>query len=394
MISFPTLNLGGNFQWHGLRLHQARNGHDVAEITGRLPIQVSWETGTPVTFTFGDRHETQWFGYVHTAHRVTSGQANEVVLTCVGPSYALSGGSQFTWVNTTATTVVQQITQSRGLACDITPTTRVYEHLSQAGYTDWELLARLAKENGRFLYMEGATVRFLSRESILAGFDATTAPTWNYAETHGYSGAQSEDPGTQAERTAIKAFAGVDPRLAGVIKAYGVPNKAAHGTIAGAPLFTDMATHTPVHSLHEASALASSAIDMSSWKYHLKAHVYGNASVVPGVVVMMQNASNMSGAWVVDSVAHTIDENGYTLDLQLVTDAFGELPPQYTNSRVKPPRPAADLVLRNANGGSTSSNSKGFKQGNLRWQARNAQPVRPATASQARIAPRRSISGR
>lgn len=388
-ISFPTIDNPGFFSWKSTRLTQGRGGHDVAEVSGTICRDVSLESGTPVVFNFGATAGRWWYGYVHTRHGITQQSSPEVTFTCIGPSYSLSGGGQFTWVNTTATSVVQELTRARGLALDITPMTRVYEHLSQAGRTDWQLLEHVARENARFLYVSGATVRFLSREAILSGFDPASPPTFGRSRTLYWEALQSEDPGSTRERTAIKSFSGVDPRLGTVLRVSGLPKVAPHGGKSGVPMFTDMATDTPVGSLAEATALSEAAVEESSWKYHLKADVQGDESLEPGSVIVLQDVGRFSGSWVVKAVSHVIsDEEGYHCELDLMTDALGELPRVYLNPGQTPaPRPAATPVLRAA--GRNRHPSDAFATGALRWQARNANTIitrpRPVAVGRPRV---------
>lgn len=382
-LQFPAGGLTGVLSWYGMRLYQSRGEHDVAEIICVINSATTPQSGTPLVVTWGPATQPNrsWYGYVHTSDRALTDTLNEVKMTCVGPSYALAGGGQTVWPGATASAVVEEITRARGLAVDDTATTRTYEHVSQAGQTEWELINRLAKENSRFVTMDGATVRFLSKQAILAGFLLDTAPTFAYRTNtlnnviH-YQGVQSEDPGSSTARAGIKAFAGVDPRTGSVITQYGVPGGTPFGSYNGSPLFTDVQSQYSVTSLEEAAALSDAALELSSWKYQMLATVKGDTRLKPGVVIVMQNVGKFAGAWVIHDVIHTLDEHGYSCELTLVSDALGQPPRQFQNiGRASAPRPAADLVIRSVR--SNDPAAAAFGGSRLRWQSRNARPVTP-----------------
>lgn len=381
-LVFPAGGFSGTMTWYGMRLHQSRAEHDVAEIIGtHVGATAPVQSGTPVAALWGpvpDSYRT-WYGYVHTADRALTDTLNEIRFTCVGPSYALAGGGQTVWPGSTASAVVESLTRARGLAVDDTPTTRAYEHVSQAGQTEWELVNRLARENSRFVTMDGATVRFLSKQAILAGFLLDTAPTFAYMTNtlnniiH-FQGMQSEDPGSSTARAGIKSFSGVDPRTGAVITQYGIPGGAPFGSYSGSPMFTDVQSQYSVTSLEEAAALSDAALELSSWKYQMTATVKGDTRLKPGIVIVMQNVGRFTGAWVVNDVTHVLDEHGYSCELTLVSDALGQPPRQFQNiGKAQAPRPAADLVLRTTKGNDPASAAFGGSK--LRWQSRNARPV-------------------
>ena len=392
-LQFPTqasIQLGG---WRSLRLHQGWGQHDLAEIVLGYPAAADnpFMTGTPIIGTFGfPPNYRSWNGYIHTPQRAVDGMITEMTLECLGPTYALAGAGQKSWDNVRASDVVQQLCAAHGLAAHVTPTTRVYQHLTQAGMTDWQLINRLGRENGRFVIADGVGVRFLSREDILAPFDASTALTFSYAPDRSTSilawkPTQSDDPGDSPERAAVKSLSGIDASGGQVIRQVQSATPAAHGSISGLPSFLDIKTNVTVTSAAEAESRQQAATALSSWKYRMQATLRGTPGLEPGIVLRMLGLGRYSGTWVVEQVLHVLEQGTYGCVVELITDALGELPRQYRNTGgIARPFVKATPVLRQSGGGSGASTA--FATSQTRWQAQNRVAVasflpRPAPAT-------------
>jgi len=373
VLSLPTKQviLG---QWKTLKLHQGWGQHDLAEVEVSHPRgqETAFTTGTPITFTFGmPGSQQRWTGYVQTPDRYVTGEVTETVLSCLGPTYSLSGSDQRSWNRISASAVVEQLCGFQSLACHTTGTPRVYDHITQAGLTDWELINRLAAENGRFVIADGVGVRFLSRPAILATFNVTTSPVFIATHTrttqvYSWQPTASDDPGIPSERAAVKSFAGVDSRDAHVVRHVQSSADVPFGSVTGGKLFLDTKARTPVSNAAEAEALHQAASDLASWKYRLHMVTIGRANIEPGLVVRTVGMDGFSGTWVVENVTHVIGGGLYTCEIDLVTDALGELPRQYTNpGGITRALPKAAPVLRQA------ATTTAFATSQTRWQAQN-----------------------
>lgn len=364
--------------WRSLHLHQGMGEHDFAEATFAYPAsaQNSFTTGSPIEFSFGmsGAPYRTWTGYIHAPEQSVFGQVSEMTLSCLGPTYGLSGSGQTSWTNITASAVVEQLCAAQGLAAHTSGTSRVYQHLTQAGMTGWELINRLARENGRFVIPDGVGLRFASRQDIHSTFNVQTcinlaASQDNSSQVLSWKPLQSEDPGA-GERTAIKSFSGVDPqgRLVRHVQST-QPQAAPFGTSTGRRLFLDAKTATAVTSAAEAEALHSAATELSAWKYRMTATVRGRQGLEPGVVVRTLGMDRYSGTWVVQAVSHVVENGEYVCHLDLITDALGQLPRQYQNvGGITRPLPKATPVLRQT---SSADPSSAFATSQTRWQAQN-----------------------
>ena len=84
---------------------------------------------------------------------------------------AFRGRRTASYVQVTASDVATQVARRAGLAVGtVTATTTVYDHVGQAGETDWDFLARLARESEREILVRDG------KFSFAAPTDATQAP--------------------------------------------------------------------------------------------------------------------------------------------------------------------------------------------------------------------------
>lgn len=376
-VSFPTAQISGGW-CSRLELHQAIGQHDLVVLAlasgvgGPDDVQ---QTGTPVTFSLGDR---QWVGYVHTAEPRMQGAGTSLEISCLGASYALSGASQRSWSSASASMIVQQICQAESLAADVVATPRTYEQVGQSGLTDWALINRLGDENGRYVITDGTLIRFLDKTSLLQGFDPSDPLTLTYANGNAgtvlsYQVVSSEDSGLGV-RHAGQSFSGVDPRTAELLQMVQVGDAATYGTSSGTRLFQAMQSTVPVNSWGEAVHRQQAAVNSSGWRYRLRMRALGNVRLTPGAMVAVTGLGPYNAYWMVESAVHVIEAQSHTVDLELVADSLGEPVASYRNSLV-PARPAATTILKNAGGG--LSPALAFAQGNVRWRAVNALPEIP-----------------
>ena len=105
--------------------------------------------GSPVHLIVNGLHEKkEIYGYIHHINLDRTPGKNFTEVTVIGASFPMKQQAQKVYLNSTADQVVKQIAAKYNFACYAAPTQRVYPQIAQAGHTDWELMVRLAKQNG------------------------------------------------------------------------------------------------------------------------------------------------------------------------------------------------------------------------------------------------------
>ena len=137
---------------HSATLYQNRYEHEIAVLRFK-----DWgveydavQDGSPVQVDFmgtGNKSKTL-YGYVHHIRLNRSPGKYFTEVTVIGGSYLMKQQSQTIYYNTTADAVIKQIAQKYNFAVYAEYHPRVYQQISQAGHTDWELCVRLAKQCG------------------------------------------------------------------------------------------------------------------------------------------------------------------------------------------------------------------------------------------------------
>jgi phage protein D len=169
-VSFPDAPEGPRAVYKAV-LMQKTYEHELLILTFKdwNPNYESIRPGTPIEVTMSaNTTPRNFFGYIHhiTPSATPGKMFTEVV--CIGGSFPLKQASQTTYRDCTADQVIKEICIKHSLRFIGKPHPRVYEMVSQAGYTDWQLAVRLAKQIGYTLRGENTDIYF---EPILNDYE-------------------------------------------------------------------------------------------------------------------------------------------------------------------------------------------------------------------------------
>ncbi len=169
-VSFPDSPEGPTSVYKAV-LMQKTYEHELLVLTFKDwdPKYESIRPGTPIEVKLSSNTTPRdFFGYIHhiTPSATPGKMFTEVV--CIGGSFPLKQASQQTYRDCTADQVIKEICIKHSLRFIGKPHPRVYEMVSQAGYTDWQLAVRLAKQIGYTLRGENTDIYF---EPILSDYE-------------------------------------------------------------------------------------------------------------------------------------------------------------------------------------------------------------------------------
>jgi phage protein D len=169
-VSFPDSPEGPRSVYKAV-LMQKTYEHELLVLTFKDwdPKYESIRPGTPIEVKLSSNTTPRdFFGYIHhiTPSATPGKMFTEVV--CIGGSFPLKQASQQTYRDCTADQVIKEICIKHSLRFIGKPHPRVYEMISQAGYTDWQLAVRLAKQIGYTLRGENTDIYF---EPILSDYE-------------------------------------------------------------------------------------------------------------------------------------------------------------------------------------------------------------------------------
>lgn len=304
----------------------------------------------PVRFTWrSSRGPGSFWGYVHRIDpRFSAADGNSEIL-CVGTTSPLMSVGDNVWSEVRASDVVLDIARRFRLSCDTEDHPRVYNQISQAGESYWQLLVRLAKETGWVLRVDSATIRFRSRESMTRGL-RPHAPIFRYDPAPNAVSDVSSfvpkvgvyTPETGARQTGL--VDAIDPMTGAIIGASSSVFRLREGT----PQPTGPTTESVVRSAIEAESTAQAARENSRFSLRARMESVGDPLIRPESFVDIRGevARDMAGLWVVRKAVHEITPSSYTCSSELGTDGLGPQRPlvgelEIKRNEVNPHRPGA-----------------------------------------------------
>jgi phage protein D len=340
-VAFPTLD-APLFRAYEFTHSHARYEHELAKIYF-LDWGAQYDSiaaGTPVTVTLtGNTSARTINGYVHHITPDLAQNKSYVEITVIGASYMLKQQSQKIWVDTTAEAVVADIANKNGMSYIAPPYPRIFDQISQAGMSDWELLVKLAKQCGYSFKADNTTLIFQPltqdftdlREQAqyfaLTGLESAATDIFSFNPLIGEA-----IPYTDAQK-ATTAVSGVD-RSSGVdhvnTNQSQIKTTRAKGN---APVFDSYNTSVVAPSFQVAKYESDAADERNRYAYRGEVVVQGNPGVIPDSPVFLDGIGKAySGFWTVLSVEHSISEHSYTTTLNVGTDSLG-LSAQWTDNK-------------------------------------------------------------
>jgi len=364
-VNFPTLSVPLT-RGHSLTSQHARYEHELHTIKF-----IDWNTdynsvsdGTPVVITLKGIGSSRVInGYVHHVVPDLSPDKNYIDVTVIGASRVFKQQSQKVWLNSTADQVIVDIATSHNFSYFAIPSPRVYEQISQAGMSDWELMVKLAKQNGyslkavnTTLYFQPLTQEFteLRQEAAyfsLSGLDKKSTGIYSFNPMIGESIPYHDG------RKATVAVAGVDKNSK---IAHQHTNQDRINTTRFSyvdPIFDSYHTHVVAPTYEVAQYEAKAADEMNRYSYRGEAVLQGNPTILPDHPIFLDGiGKTYSGFWTVLSVSHHVLGNQeFTTHVTVGTDALGTSTQWTDNKTISSP---SELIKRVITPGVRQINAK------------------------------------
>lgn len=341
--------------------------------------------GSPVEVDIGGMESKRKFlGYVHHVRPDISPGRSFVEVTCVGGSFPMKQASQKIYRDKSADEVVKAMAIQHNLNFIGDPHPRVFEMITQAGYTDWQLAVKLAKQIGYTLRAENTDIYF---EPILKDYERyrEQAPSFVMRDETDPSGSTiysfqplvGESIDYDGDMKAAVAVSGVDRfSKAAVKQTKQKRNKTTKSkrqdeffdrfnSLAVAP--------TPEIAKYEADAAEA----RNSFPYRGMATVLGSVYVRPNMPIYLDGlGSAYSGYWTVLGAEHTLVETErnvytYTTTVSLGSDSLGA-PTTWTDGKsVTAPSPKTKRTIIRGVPQTTNKSGSKLKVKNIKTNNRN-----------------------
>jgi len=300
-------------------LIQAPGSHDIfrLKVTPVDGLEALFH-GAPAVVRWSSRYGNGAFhGFVHRVDPVYQPGNKHANITLVGASYPLMQPGSLSWIGVRASDVVRDIAFRFGLSCDVEDHPLVYPQVAQSGRSYWQLMNELAEETGYVLRMEGATLMFRSRDSLLSHFRpmAPEVPVQSFSPK---VGAFNPELGATSS---VRSVSGVDPYRGAIVADRGAPDLMREGRD---PMFDHLLTGDVVHTQMDASTAVAAALEANRFTTVASVTAPGNPLVAPERVVWPTPVpTDLAGHWVVRAVEHHIERGKYTTRAELATDGLG-----------------------------------------------------------------------
>jgi phage protein D len=279
-------------------------------------------------------------GYVHHIIPDMSPNKNYVDITLIGASRVFKQQSQKVWTNTTADQVIADIADANNFSYIATPSPRIYDQISQAGMSDWELMVKLAKQNGYSLKADNTTLIFqpltqdftdMRQEAAyyaMRGLESKATGIYAFTPMIGEA-----IPYADATKTTV-AISGVDRTSA---TSHSQTNQ---GSInhtrskSSSPIFDAYHTNVVAPTYQIAQYEATAADERNRYAYRGEVTIQGNPTILPDSPIYLDGLGpTYSGYWTALSITHNIKGNAeYSTTLIVGTDSLG-LSTQWTDNK-------------------------------------------------------------
>jgi len=354
-IKFPTLSVPLT-RAYSLTSSHARYEHEMHTVHF-IDWSVSYDSisgGTPVTLTISGIGSTRTInGYVHHIQPDLSSDKNYVDVHIIGASYVFKQQSQKVWLNSTADQVVADLAQQNNFSYIAVPSPRVYDQISQSGMTDWELMVKLAKQNGYSLKADNTSIIFqpltqdftdVRQEApyyAMRGLETRATGIYSFTPLIGES-----IPYEDAQKTTV-AINGTD-RANSVSHSYvnQTPNTKTRKKTSD-PVFDAYHTRTVAPTYEIAKYEADAADERNRYAYRGEVTIQGNPTILPDSPIYLDGiGKDYSGYWIVLGVSHDIKGNKeYSTTLMVGTDSLGVASQWTDNKNVSLPSQTIKRVI-------------------------------------------------
>jgi len=295
------------------------------------------KAGSPVRLIVNGLHEKkEIYGYVHHINLDRTPGKNFTEVTIIGASFPMKQQAQQVYLNSTADQVVKQIAFKYNFACYTVPTQRVYPQIAQAGHTDWELMVRLAKQNGYTLratntelYFEPVMYEYTNKREEAHRFTLRQAGDPQGSTIYSFNPTIGESvPYEDATKGAI-AVNGIDiTNSTPVSITQQIRNKKTR-VKQQTEFFDIFETNVVAPDIQIATFEAEAAENRNYFPYRGVVEVLGNPNLHPDMPVYLDGIGDpYTGYWIILEAHHTIVEEElnrqrYTTTLVVGTDSLG-----------------------------------------------------------------------
>lgn len=320
-------------------LTQERYAHEVAVVKFR-----DWDLrkthinpGEPVKCIIKGKNSSREFvGYIHDIKPEITPGKNFTTLTLIGASYKLKQQRQRVFENTTASAVIKSIAQEYKFSAYVQDHPRVYDQIVQAGHSELQFMARLARQCGYSLRIENTSLYFQDLTSDFTNYRQTatsfymsganepkgsTLYSFNLTLGESVQYADSYKSATQ--------IAGVDPRTKETSILTAQTREETLRETAKTEFFDSYDTKVVAPSYLATLYEASSNQLRQRFAYRARVQVFGTPTVGPDKPVYLTGIGpEYSGYWIVLSAQHQIIETApnifqYTTFLEVGADSIG-----------------------------------------------------------------------
>jgi hypothetical protein len=348
-VSFPTAP-SIRLQPVKIDLLEESGAHDVLTIQFSVANYL-WitilKTGVPVQLTFSQGSYTrEWVGYVSNVTTHTIGQPQEIMeVHCIGPTFPLKTREPKVFTNTTIPMAVKEIVEKFGFKFVGEDNGVMFDQLAIAGHSYWEWIQEQAHKIGYGVVVDGLTFIFRPLDRIIYS-GITSLPTFAmFGRGTGINNMQDDrtldwlqvrngeyiESGPNSRTT--KNLGGVSPINASIVTAVATPDGV--GTpvrdVVADVLFSQVSQEHVSNSQAIGQALAQGSAQNARFNLPAKLKGQGDPRIrVFGPIAVLGTSDLNDGIWIVKKAHHHFSSNhNYQVDLDIVTDGFGDVSANY-----------------------------------------------------------------
>lgn len=309
------------------------------------------EFGTPVYIELSSlESKREFYGYVHHVNPQKSPGTNHIEVVFIGASMVMKETSQKVYKNITADKVIEQIAKKHKFIVNAVPHPRVYQQIAQAGYTDWELMVKLAKQSGYSLRVQNTELYF---QPMLDDFTKyrQQAPSFAMNNSNDVSGSSiysfkpfiGENIQYEDAQKAAVSVSGVDNFNRQEMAITKQKNSRKTRKRSKVESFDKFDTHVVATDQEIAKYEAEAADNRNVFPYRATLEVIGSPDLKPNMPIYLSGVgSSYNGYWVILRVEHTIVETErnrqtFTTKLEVGIDALGAAIPWVDGNIISKP---------------------------------------------------------
>lgn len=320
-------------------LYQKVYEHEMMVLTFK-DWDITYDTirpGTPIQAKiYGTKTNRDFVGYIHHIEPTSSPGTSFTDVVCIGGSFPMKQASQKIYRNYTANQVIKDMCVKHGLSFYGIPHPRIFDQIAHAGYTDWQMAVRLAKQIGHTLRAENTEIYF---EPILHDYTKYRAEAFRYTMRDAH---RPEGSTLYSFRPLIGESLEFDGDMKAAVAVSGV-DRASKSTVAHTKQQRNLKTKSKAQdeffdrfdSLVVASNStvakqeSEAAEARNSFPYRGTATMLGEPNIRPNIPVYLDGVgSTYSGYWTVLGAEHTIVETErnvytYTTTVTIGSDSVG-----------------------------------------------------------------------